>query len=335
MRRSLLGGWLALCLAGAAPATATELTGINLAGGEFGGFDAKYGYGYVYPGEPQIDHFAALGMNVFRVPMRWERIVTQPGSALIEIEMKRIDGVIAAANARGVSVVIDIHNYGRFRGQPLGSLTVSKADLADLWSRLATRYGSNPKVIFGLMNEPVHISAADWAGVAQSLIDAIRDRGASNLILVPGANWSGAHSWTKRINGVSNADAMQGLRDPQQNFAFDFHQYFDPYSSGAGTTCVTETEAARRIGVATIWLVRTGNRGFLSEFGVGRSPECLLVLRRVLTTLAADPHWLGWTIWASAQWFGTYQYNLHPSTNPPQLEILKPFLTTPPVRPVR
>lgn len=325
----------ALGLACALPAAATELTGINLAGGEFGGFKAKYGYGYVYPDEGQVDAFATLGMNVFRVPIRWERIVTQPGSPLIEAEMKRIDGVVAASTARGVSVIIDVHNYGRFKAQPLGSPTVSVADLVSLWTRLAARYRSNPKVIFGLMNEPVRISATDWAAASQRLVDAVRQTGAKNLILVPGANWSGAHSWTKRIKGPSNAEAMAGLTDPQHNIAFDLHQYFDPNNSGAGETCVTEAEAARRIGVATAWLAKTGNRGFLSEFAVGRSPACLVVLRKILTTLDADPHWLGWTIWASAQWFGTYQYNLYPATNPPQLDVLRPFLGRPPERAVK
>lgn len=342
MRRMIWGGWLALGLAGSVlglagtvPAAATELTGINLAGGEFGGLKAKYGHGYIYPNPGQIDDFAKLGMNVFRLPVRWERIVAEPGGPLLETEMARIDSVVDTATARGASVIIDVHSYARFAGQPLGSPTVAAADLVSLWSNLAQRYKSNPKVIFGLMNEPVRIPAAEWAATAQAAVDAIRSRGARNLVLVPGINWSGAWTWNKRINGVSNAEAMTGFRDPEHNIAFDFHQYFDAYSSGTGPACGTEAEAARRINVATAWLVKTNNRGFLSEFGLGRSPECLVALRAVLTTLAADPHWQGWTIWASAQWFGTYQFNLYPATNPPQLDVLKPFLAGTPLPPAR
>lgn len=315
-----------MMLVAAATGADAKLTGINLAGGEFGGLAGKYGKAYVYPDFGQIKQFTDLGMNVIRVPVRWERIVATPGGPLIEAEMDRIDVVIATAAQRNASVIIDIHNYARFRGQPLGSETVAKADLVDLWSRLATRYKDKPRVIFGLMNEPVRISASDWAKVAQSTVDAIRARGAKNLVLVPGVLWSGAHSWNKRVAGVSNADVLAAVRDPADNVAIDFHQYFDKYSSGASDVCVAPAEAARRLAVASKWLAATGNRGFLSEFAVGRSPECLDVLKTVLGALDADPHWLGWTIWASAQWFGTYHFNLYPATNPPQLPVLKPYL---------
>ncbi len=328
-RLAVFASALALSLMAALPAAAVTLTGVNLAGGEFGGLLAVYGKGYIYPEAAQMQAFRDRGVNVFRLPVRWERLQPVLGQPLDEAEMGRVDKVIRTANTMGVSVIIDVHNYARYARQPLGSAAVPGSALRDLWVRLAKRYRGNDRVIFGLMNEPIKISAVSWAAIAQDTLLGIRAAGARNLVLVPGAYWSGAHSWAKTMNGnAANGVALTGFRDPADNMAFDFHQYFDGNSSGATANCVPETEALRRIGVATAWLRKTGNRGMLTEFGVGRSPECQPVLAAVLRHLADNPEWQGWTIWASSAWFGAYHFNLYPlqSSPPPQLETLQPYL---------
>lgn len=318
----------------AAPVRAVTLTGVNIAGGEFGGLLAVYGKNYIYPDEAQMRAFRTAGMNVFRVPMRWERLQPALNQPLDVAEMARVDRVVATATGMGVAVILDIHNYGRYARQPIGSPGVPAAALRDLWVRLATRYRSNDRVIFGLMNEPVRISATDWAAAAQDALLGIRATGARNLVLVPGAYWSGAHSWTRVGVKASNGDAMAGFSDPVDNMAFDFHQYFDANSSGTTASCITPAIAEKRLSVATAWLRATGNRGMLTEFGVTRAPECAAVLVTALQHMAANREWLGWTIWGSSAWFGTYQFNLYPfqSPPPPQLGILQPYLAADPAR---
>lgn len=324
---------LAIALLHPLPVAAVTLTGVNLAGGEFGGLQAVYGMGYVYPDAAQMRAFRDTGMNIFRVPVRWERLQPELGKALSETEMARIDALIATASGLGVSVIIDVHNYARYARQPIGGPAVPVTALPDLWQRLAMRYKDNSKVIFGLMNEPVRINATDWAAVAKASLTAIRSTGARNLVLVPGAYWSGAHSWQKTVGGpVSNAAALADLTDPANNMAIDFHQYFDANSSGTSPLCVPPAEAERRLAVATNWMRATGHRGMLTEFGVSRDPGCAIVLTTALRHLADNPEWLGWTIWASSAWFGAYPFNLYPfqASPPPQLQALQPFLAAPP-----
>jgi endoglucanase len=312
----------------AAPATAVTLTGVNLAGAEFGGIPGLFGTAYVYPELREMRSFAAMGVNVFRVPVKWERLQRTQGGALEADEMARLDATIATATGMGVVVIIDVHNYARYMRKTLVTDGVPSSALADLWRRLALRYKDNPRVAFGLMNEPVRIGAAEWAKVASEAVVAIRGTGARNLILVPGTAWTGAHSWRKLAGYVSNATAMTGFVDPGNNFAFEFHQYFDANSSGTSPNCVTPEIAERRVAVATDWLRETGNRGFLAEFGVSRQPECQAVLATVLKHLAANREWLGWTVWASSARFGSYPFNLYPFLQPapPQLDTIKPFL---------
>lgn len=319
-----------LMMSSTVPAAAVSLTGVNLAGGEFGGLIAVYGKDYIYPDKAQMQHFRDVGMNVIRVPLRWERLQPALNAPLDATEMTRVDTVVANAKALGLAVVIDVHNYGRYARKPLGTPAVPATAFRDLWTRLASRYRTSDAVVFGLMNEPVRISSTAWAAAAQDAVLGIRAAGARQLVLVPGAYWSGAHSWTRKAATPSNGEALSGLRDPANNMAFDFHQYFDANSSGTSEACVAPEIAQKRLAVATNWLRASGNRGFLSEFGVGRNSECAPVLKAALDHMASNKEWLGWTVWASSAWFGSYPFNLHPSQSPPQLAVLRPYLVNRP-----
>jgi aryl-phospho-beta-D-glucosidase BglC (GH1 family) len=62
---------------------------------------------------------------------------------------------------------------------------------------------TNSFVIFGLMNEPNALPASQWVSAANAAIEGIRGTGATNLILVPGVSWTGAHSWVSSGNSVA------------------------------------------------------------------------------------------------------------------------------------
>jgi aryl-phospho-beta-D-glucosidase BglC (GH1 family) len=58
-------------------------------------------------------------------------------------------------NAGAQLCIIDIHNYARWNGQVVGQGGPSNDALVNLWVQLAQKYKSQPKVVFGIMNEPV------------------------------------------------------------------------------------------------------------------------------------------------------------------------------------
>jgi endoglucanase len=314
---------------------AQEYRGVNLAGGEFNGGKAGgagiYGKHYIYPSPREMLAFHDMSATVFRLPIRWERIQYELGGPLVDAEMARIDTVIKFATDREISIIIDVHNYGKYKRQSIGTGNVSAKAFAQLWRLLANRYRGNSLVIFGLMNEPFDIRAETWVEIAQNATDAIRGTGAENLILVPGTAWSGAHSWRKSVIGLPNAVAMEKFKDPQNNFAFEFHQYFDWDSSGTVPVCVKPAEAQKRIAVASKWLEEVGGRGFLAEFALSGRAECLELLADTLVHLQNHKQWIGWTFWASSSWFGDYPFNVFPfqKVSPPQLPILQKFLRAP------
>jgi endoglucanase len=321
-------------------------TGVNLAGADFGegNLPGTYNIHYTYPTSAEVDYFIGKGMNTFRLPFRWERLQQSLNASFNAAEFLRLDNFVNYATAQGAYVVLDPHNYARYHGSVIGGGSVSNASFADFWSRLANEYRDNPRVIFGLMNEPNSMPTEQWRDAANTAIAAIRNAGATNLILVPGNAWTGAHSWTQNWYGTPNSVAMLGIVDPGNNFAFDVHQYLDDNSAGDDAGIVSQTVGQQRLVQFTDWLHANDRRGFLGEFavanstiGAGESQIGDVAIDNMLNYIQANSDvWLGWTWWAAGPWWGNYMFTLEPTnlgqpgqTDRPAMGVLQPHLAVP------
>ncbi len=281
-------------------------TGVNLAGAEFGdgSLPGTYNVHYTYPTDAEVDYFMGKGMNTFRLPFRWERLQHQQFDNFDADEVARINDFVSYATSKGAMVLLDPHNYARYYGGVIGQ-DVPVSAFADFWSKLASLYQSNSQVIFGLMNEPHDMPTELWCDDANAAIQAIRNTGATNLILVPGNAWTGAHSWNQSWYGTSNATAMLTITDPGNNYAFEVHQYLDTGFSGTTEQCVSTTIGAEKLAEITAWLKQNGKRGFLGEFSGGRDDTCCSALGNMLSYIDSNADvWLGWTYWAAGPWWG-------------------------------
>lgn len=99
------------------------------------------------------------GLNVFRLPVAWQYLVNnQLGGTLDSANFAEYDSLMQGCLDAGAELcIIDVHNYARWNGQIVGQSDggPTDKDLASLWSQLATKYKSNSKAAFGIMNEPV------------------------------------------------------------------------------------------------------------------------------------------------------------------------------------
>jgi len=297
--------------------------GVSLAVAEFGTdgpwgggtFPGTYGSTYTYPTSQEVDYFVGKGMNTLRLPFSWERLQPTLGGAFNSAEQGYIDTFVNYATGKGAYVVIDPHNYARYNGNNIIGVNgsgVTIAHFADLWTRLATRYKGNSKVIFALMNEPHDMDSTIWLNAANEAIKAIRTTGATNLILVSGNSWSGAHSW----ESSGNATNMLGIVDSGNNYAFEVHQYLDGDSSGTSENCVSATIGSERLAGFTQWLKANKKRGFLGEFGGGRNSNCYAAIDDQLTHVDNNSDvWIGWTWWAAGPWWGEYIFTIEPTNN--------------------
>jgi len=239
--------------------------------------------------------------------------------------LQKIADTVEAARSQGVCLILDVHNYGQYRGQPIGSPGVPRAALIDLWLRLLATFKDPTNVAFGLMNEPAKLPVAAWAATAQETVNALRKNGAKHLILVPGGGWSGAHSWSAKDAGVSNADAFRSFHDPANNYMIEVHQYADANFSGTGNSCVDAARLSEVMASITQWAVSTRQRVFLGEFGVPANAQCLQALTAIVGGTKGSSAWGGWTYWAAGKWLGTYPFSIQPdsSGDKPQMAILK------------
>lgn len=322
------------------PGQTNDYVGLNLVGAEFGesNLPGSYGSDYIYPSAADVELYAGRGMNVFRVPLRWERLQRELYAELDETELGRLEAVIDAAAAEGATVIVDPHNFARYDPDSTDDVepeligdAIPIAAFADFWGKVARQFAGDGLVWFGLMNEPHTMETEVWLEAANAALAAIRAEGADNLVLVPGNQWTGAHAWFEDYYGTPNATVMTGVVDPAQNFAFELHQYLDPGYAGTGSTCISATIGSEVVAPVTDWLREGGYRGFLGEFGGSEDPLCLAAMDDLLTHLGANADvWLGWALWASSQW--NLQNNVHPTPDgedPLQLRVAMRHLTAP------
>ena len=92
-----------------------------------------------------------------RMPFLWERL--QPVLGLpVTFDaqyLSFIDQYVANVTSLGMHIILDPHNYARYRGDIIGAAEspVSATLFGEMWGALAQRYMSNPLVVFGIMNE--------------------------------------------------------------------------------------------------------------------------------------------------------------------------------------
>ena len=238
----------------ASAANVGNLDGVNLSGAELNpGPGKRLNFDYTYPNSSEISYFASKGFGVIRLPFDLTRLYPKPDAELASDQLAQIRTIVADAASHGMRVILDPHNYGSIYDARTGANRLIGADeegtrlFADFWRRAVTAFRGSPNVIFGLMNEPHGQTALQWRAGANAAVTAIRAGGATQLILIPGTDYTGAHSWTA-ANG--NGAAWSGYHgDPLDNFAFEMHQYLDSNSSGASPVCTPNAGAKQSQGV--------------------------------------------------------------------------------------
>lgn len=304
-----------------------QLVGVNLAGAEFNpsALPGRVNQNYVYPVKADLEYFKAAGMNVIRLPFLWERIQPALNGALDSAQVDMIKQVGAWASQLGLCIVLDVHNYGSYRGNAIGSTGAPYNALADLWVRLHGEFPQPEVYAYGLMNEPFHVGVKTWTSVAQSTVLALRNAGSRNLILVGTARWSGAHEFLKEIDGTSADREFGPFNDPLNRFAIELHQYADSDYSGRGRDCMEPATFRQILDRVAEWTRKSGHKMFLGEFGVSGDARCLATLNEALNSMRDASAWKGWTYWAAGRWWGDYAYSVQPKNgvDATQMGVLK------------
>src|SRR5258706_3891568 len=297
-------------------ATFNQVTG-PVAGNNYPVFDTR-----------NVDYFAAKRVTTLRFLFSWEAMQSQLFGTIPAANAgnykdyfdnyKRI--VDYATNVKGMQVIVEPWQANpdggaggpRWRGDLVGTAAVPTTAWSDFWTKIAAIFAANPRVAFGLVNEPNNMSTMGWWAIAQAGVTAIRASGATQRIYVPGNGYSAASSWTsnfydtdaiKRSNayGWLNANgAGMPITDPLNNIAAEVHTYVDPSQGGLSDTITSVTAARDHLTPALNEARAHGYKIYLGELGfLATEASAPAAWADFINYFEANPDvFLGFTWWA-------------------------------------
>jgi endoglucanase len=202
-------------------------------------------------GPSSVSQMKAYGVNAVRVPLNeacWNgESYVNPASSGTRYR-QAVTAYVQRLNASGMVAILDLHwTDGSYTGTASACSTAEAtcqkpmpdaAGAIPFWTSVAKTFKGNDSVIFDLFNEPYPEKAATangneaegwqcWlhggqcTGISypvagmQSMVDAVRSVGASNVIMLGGLEWS---------NDLTGWLAHEPV-DPDHNLAASWHSY--------------------------------------------------------------------------------------------------------------
>lgn len=311
--------------------------GVNLACAEFaeGHIPGEYGVHYIYPSAAELDYFKMKGLELIRLPFKWERLQPELFGSLDTVELNQLKNFVTEAEKRNMPVILDLHNYGRRfvdgKKTIIGNENLKIAHFADFWKKMASEMSSFTNIYgHGLMNEPhdMEESPECWFDIAQNAIYAIREVDMEKTIIVGGDDWSSTERW------LQQSDTLKNLIDPAGNLMFEGHVYFDYDASGSYKQSYDKEECNPQKGIERVkpfvgWLNENGFRGIIGEYGVPDTDNRWLeTMDNFLSYLQSEG--VNATYWAAGPWWGKYKLRLTPNNGEdrPQMKIVEKYLQT-------
>ncbi|KAL7942254.1 glycoside hydrolase family 5 protein [Trichoderma barbatum] len=297
------------------PTSGVRFAGINIAGFDFScSTDGTCNVSGVYPplknfdgannypdGVGQMQHFVNDDkLNMFRLPVSWQYLVNgNLGGSLDANNAAVYDQLVQGCLATGAYCIIDIHNYARWNTKIIGQGGPTNAQFVSLWSQLATKYASEQRIWFGIMNEPHDLNVTTWAGTVQAAVTGIRNAGAaSQYISLPGSDYQSAGQFISD----GSAAALSAITNPdgsKTNLIFDVHKYLDQDNSGTNSICVTDNVASAFSPLAT-WLRTNKRQAILTETGGGNTASCEQYMCQQIQYINQNPDvYLGYVGWGA------------------------------------
>jgi endoglucanase len=309
-----------------APMVLPNVSGVEPSAGVW---PRENGTHYFFPDEKYFNKWQARGIRAIRFPIRWERLQLMLGAELDEDYAALVDKMLIQADRHGIKVTLDVHNFGRYKGEVLGSKNVPIKAYRDLLQRISARWRDfRALYAYDIMNEPHDEADAHWPRAAQAGIFAIRANDWHRPIIIEGRSWSSATRWPQ------HNDALLNLKDPSDNLIFSAHLYFDEDASGRYRKTLRSQfdpdVAVKRVRPFVEWLEKNGRRGQIGEAGFpADDPRWAQAMDRLLAYLQEKCVPLAY--WSAGPAGGDYPLSVEPvdGRERPQWPMLANYLTAP------
>ncbi|TWI52347.1 endoglucanase [Pseudomonas duriflava] len=308
-------------------AESVELLGLNLSGAGFAPqvLPGVNGTNYIFPVESYFQQWSAKGIKLVRFPIIWERLQPTLGGALDPTYIALIDRTFGYAQKYNVKVILDLHNYARYRGQIIGTSSVPYAKYQDVMTKITQRWsGQSSLYAYDIMNEP-HDALAYWPTAAQYGINGVRAVDKTRPIFIEGNGWAEATRWAQWN------DPLLKLTDPANNLIFEAHTYFDDGAGGNYTGVdvgtLSATYGVERVKPFVEWLKKNGKKGYIGEFGVPDNDARWNTIMDNMLAYLRD-NCIPSTYWAAGPGWGDYFLSVEPinGVERPQWPTLKKYI---------
>ncbi|MEV0201211.1 cellulase family glycosylhydrolase [Nonomuraea sp. NPDC050691] len=284
-----------------------RLLGVNRASGEFACVQGKGMWDSGPVDQASVDAMKAWNIHAVRIPLNeecWNGTTGTPSGAAYQQNVK---DYVALLVANGITPIVEMHwSHGQYTGQGTGcsdTAATCQKPMPDaqyaptFWTGLANAFKGNNAVVFDLFNEPYPDAAANWNATAgwtcwrdggtctgityqvagmQSLVDAVRATGATNVIMLGGLTWS---------NDLSQWLTYKPT-DPTGNLMAAWHTY--NFNSCSNVSCWDSQVGA----VAAQVPVHAGE--------IGQNSCAHDYIDQVMAW--ADAHGVGYTAWTWNPW---------------------------------
>ena len=146
--------------------------------------------------------------NIIRLPLcqdRWFGKTADSAGPQMEAYHQLVDSAVTEAAEHGAYIVLDLHwNDMNDWGQNIGQHDLPDDNSIQFWQAVGKRYANRPNVLFDVYNEPHDIPWDVWKNGGQvtegghtyhspgmqACLDAIRDSGANNVVIVGGLGYA-------------------------------------------------------------------------------------------------------------------------------------------------
>lgn len=252
-----------------------------------------------------------------RLPVRWSNHASLDAGATIDPAfMARVSDVVRRLLAQGVSVVLDMHHYRQFDGDPLdkGEARVDPAvvDLRFLamWRQIARHFaGFDGRLMFEIYNEPHGRIDTRWNDLLSRALRVIRESNPERVVVVGPVVWNSASALPRLV------------LPPDPNLVLTVHHYepFDFTHQGsewtdppmkAGVPCCNDEQRKKitdLLDMAVREAQRLGRPVFVGEFGAydKAAPADRIAYTRFIRN-EMETRGLPWMYWELAAGFGIY-----------------------------
>lgn len=254
-------------------------------------------------------NIAAAGFRTIRLPVRWDSHAgKQPPYTIEPAFLARVQHLVGAAQAAGLNVILDSHNFESMHSDPLGSAP----RFAGIWKQIGAAFAGQPTATlwFELENEPHDkFTNANLLEALSPALAAVRVTNPDRPVIIGGEYWSGI-------------DSLATLKLPDDPHVYPTFHYYEPFDfTHQGATWVdpvpplgraygSADDAARLVrDVQKIrdYSARTGLLPFMGETGAHTTvPLEQRVRYHAAVTKAFAPLGIGMCTWAYTNTFPFY-----------------------------